>query len=41
MLIDEKGEIIVGYGCVMAVEMFKMDFVLVIVLFGLMDEQKQ
>lgn len=38
MLIDEKGEIIAGYGRVMAVEMFKMDFVSVIVLFGLTDE---
>ncbi len=41
VLIDEKGEIIAGYGRVMAAEMLKMDSVPVIVLSGLTDEQKK
>ncbi|MFP2465425.1 phage tail tip protein [Escherichia coli] len=41
VLIDEKGEIIAGHGRVMAAEVLKMDSIPVIVMSGLMDEQKK
>ena len=41
VLIDEKGEIIAGHGRVMAAEVLKMDSIPVIVLSGLMDDQKK